>query len=68
MNLFQKGLDAFETRKCCISTAAYTQDEFTLAVDNALLFEQKILLLMDSLSKITYQQKVDRIQALSLRK
>jgi|LakMenEpi03Aug12_release.lakeMendotaPanAssembly.Ray.scaffolds.fasta_scaffold145030_2 4-hydroxy-2-oxoheptanedioate aldolase len=68
LNLIEKGLDAFETRKCCISAASYTQDEFTVAIQKALLFEQKILLLLDSLSKITYKQKVDRIQAISLRK
>jgi len=68
MNLIESGLDAFETRKCCILATSYTQGEFTAAIEKALLFEQKILLLLDSLSKITYQQKVDRIQALSSRK
>lgn len=68
MNLIGMGLDAFETRKCCMSAASYTQDEFAAVIEKALLFEQKVLLLLDSLSKITYQQKVDRIQALSLRK
>jgi len=68
MRLTEMGLDAFETRKCCLTSASYTQDEFTLAIEDALLFEQKTLLLFDSLSKITYQQKVDRIKALSLRK
>jgi len=68
MNLIELGLDAFETRKCCISAATCTQDEFARVIEKALLFEQKVLLLLDSLSKITYQQKVDRIKALLLRK
>lgn len=68
MSLTEMGLDAFETRKCCISSASYTQDEFTLIIEKALLFERKILLLLDSLSRITYQQKVNRIHSLSLRK
>lgn len=68
MNLVELGLDAFETRKCCIRAATYTQNEFTEVIEKALVFEQKMLLLLDSLSKITYQQKVNRIKALHLRK
>jgi 4-hydroxy-2-oxoheptanedioate aldolase len=68
MNLIELGLDAFETRKCCFSATTYTLDEFTGVIEKALLFEQNVLLLLDSLSKITYQQKVERIKALLLRK
>lgn len=65
--LMLKGLDAFETRKCCIKANSYDQVTFNTLVDRSLYFEQSILELLDSLSKIAYGQKINRIQTLSLR-
>lgn len=65
--LTQKGLDAFETRKCCIHAGLYDQLMFNSIIDSSLHFERAILELLDSLSRITYGQKINRIQALTQR-
>lgn len=68
MHLTEFGLDAFETRKCCFNVNDYKKEEFSLLTENALLFEQAMLNLYDSVSKVTYQDKQVRIAALESRK
>lgn len=66
--LADHGLDAFETRKCCIVTGNYGRDSFAEMINSALLFEQELLALYDSLAKVNYQQTSSRIAALESRK
>jgi 4-hydroxy-2-oxoheptanedioate aldolase len=65
--LSEMGLDAFETRKCCIKAGTYDKLTFTSLIEKALLFEQSILQVFESLSKISYQQKIERIHVLKSR-
>ena len=67
LRLSDMGLDAFETRKCCIKTGTYDELTFASLIEKALLFEQSILQVFESLSKICYQQKIERIQVLNSR-
>ena len=67
VKLSDMGLDAFETRKCCIKVGTYDELTFASLIEKALLFEQSILQVFESLSKISYQQKIERIQVLNSR-
>lgn len=65
--LSDMGLDAFETRKCCIKTGTYDELTFASLIEKSLLFEKSILQVFESLSKIGYQQKIERINVLNSR-
>lgn len=66
--LANMGLDAFETRKCCLSWNGFTEEEYSDLITKAINFEASILMCYQNLSNIYTSKSSKRLNSISARK
>jgi hypothetical protein len=62
------GLDAFETRKCCLSWHSPSKEEYSNLIKQAIDLESSILLCYQNLSSIYTSKLAERLNSISARK
>ncbi len=62
------GLDAFETRKCCLRWHGFSEEKYNDLLTKAINFESCILLCYQNLSNIYTSKSAKRLSSISVRK